>query len=387
MFFFMRKLKKDGGVESAETRRRWGMLSGLVGICLNLLLFGGKLAAALLSGSVAIIADALNNLSDAFSAVVTIAGFKLSGKKADPEHPYGHGRFEYIAGFIVSIAILLMGLELAKSAIEGILSPQELRFNALTAGILAASIAVKLYMALYNRRLAVLIGSCALRAVFRDSLSDVAATGAVLFSLIISHYTALNLDSWAGLLVSLFILYSGVMSARDTIAPLLGRPPSQELVDSIERIVLSYEGVIGMHDLVVHDYGPGRLMISLHAEVSAEIGVFESHALADALENKLEQALFCEALIHIDPVDTNDEILSFLRETVEHVVLAIDPALSLHDFRVVPCDTHTNLIFDLVVQYGCSKCDEELKRVISAEVLKLLPNHVCVIKCDRPLLG
>jgi cation diffusion facilitator family transporter len=363
------------------------MLSGLVGICLNLLLFGGKLAAALLSGSVAIIADALNNLSDAFSAVVTIAGFKLSGKKADPEHPYGHGRFEYIAGFVVSIAILLMGLELAKSAIEGIFSPRELRFDGLTAGILAASIVVKLYMALYNRKLAALLGSCALKAVFQDSLSDVAATSAVLLSLVISHYTALNLDSWAGLLVSLFILYSGVMSVRDTIAPLLGKPPSRELVDSIERIVLTHEGIVGMHDLVVHDYGPGRLMLSLHAEVSAEIGVFESHALADALENELGEALCCEALIHVDPVDTNDESLSFLRETVEGVVRAVDSSLALHDFRVVPCDTHTNLIFDLVVQYGCSKCDEELKREISDRVLKLLPNYFCVIKCDRPLLG
>ncbi|PKM73999.1 MAG: cation-efflux pump [Firmicutes bacterium HGW-Firmicutes-16] len=383
MFYLIQKLKTQGGPYSAETRRRFGVISGLVGILLNLLLFGGKLTVALLSGSVAIIADAFNNLSDAGSSVITIVGFRLSGKKADPEHPFGHGRFEYIAGFIVSVVILLMGYELAKSSIKGIISPTPVEFNAVTLVVLAASICIKLYMALYNRKLANLIDSAAIGAVTRDSLSDVAATSAVLVSLIVSRYTTLNLDSWAGLAVSVFILYSGVSSAKDTLAPLLGTPPSKELVTEIEKIVMSHEQITGMHDLVVHNYGPGRLMISLHAEVPSSIEVFEAHAVIDDAEKVLEEKLGCEAVIHFDPIDTNDQELARLRDIVTNVVRNIDESITIHDFRYIPGTSHTNLVFDIVVQYGCKKCDEDLKKQISDEVGKLLPNHNCVIKCDR----
>ena len=384
MFYIIRKLLKSGDPPySAETRRKFGVLSGSVGIMLNLLLFAGKLTVALLSGSVAIIADAFNNLSDAASSVVTIVGFKLSGKKADLQHPFGHGRFEYISGFIVSIVIILVGFELAKSSIAGIITPKQIEFSAITVIMLVVSMFVKLYMALYNLKLSKVFDSATMNAVMQDSRNDVLATGAVLISLLITHFTALSLDSYAGLLVSLFILYSGAMSAKDTLAPLLGTPPSQELVADIEKIVMSHSVIVGMHDLVVHDYGPGRRIISLHAEVPSSIQVFEAHSVIDDIENELEDALGCEAVIHFDPIDTNDEELKRLKEIVEGIVKKIDDTLLIHDFRYVPGETHTNLIFDIVVGFGCATCDDDLKKQISDEVLRLLPNHYCVIKCDR----
>ncbi len=387
MFYLIRKLQKANcGPYSADIRRKFGVLSGVVGIFFNLLLFAGKLTAALLSGSVAIIADAFNNLSDAGSSVVTIVGFRLSGKKPDPQHPFGHGRFEYISGFIVSIAIILVGFELARSSVRGIISPNAVEFSTLTVVVLAASMTVKLYMALYNRKLAVIFDSATMKAVMKDSLSDVVATGAVLASLAVSQYTSLSLDSYAGLLVSLFILYSGFTSAKDTLEPLLGTPPSEELVSDIEKIVVSHDVIVGMHDLVVHDYGPGRCIISLHAEVPASIQVFEAHSAIDDLENELEEKLGCEAVIHFDPIDTNDEELKRLKSIVVDVVKGIDENIAIHDFRYVPGTTHTNLLFDMVVQYGNAKCDEDLKKQISEEVLKLLPDHYCVIKCDKAFI-
>lgn len=384
MFFLIKKLQSaHSGQYSSDLRRKFGVISGVVGIFLNILLFAGKLTVALLSGSVAIIADAFNNLSDAGSSIVTIVGYKLSGKKPDPQHPFGHGRFEYITGFIVSVVIIIVGFELARSSINGIITPNAVEFSTLTVVILAVSMTVKLYMALYNRKLAAIFESATLKAVMQDSLNDVVATGAVLVSLLISHYTTLSLDSYAGLLVSLFILYSGVISAKDTLAPLLGTPPSKELVSDIEKIVMSHGVIVGMHDLVVHDYGPGRRIISLHAEVPSSIQVFEAHAAIDDLENELEEKLGCEAVIHFDPIDTNDEELKRLKAIVMGIVKNIDANMDIHDFRYVPGPTHTNLLFDIVVRYGCAKCDEDLKSQISEEVLKLLPNHYCVIKCDK----
>lgn len=385
MLLRIRKLKKNqNGPFDAATRLHYGALSGVVGIALNLLLFAGKLAAALVSGSVAVLADAFNNLSDAGSSIVTLIGFKLSGKKPDPEHPFGHGRVEYVAGFVVSVFIIVMGFELARSSFTGIRSPKPVAYSTMIVGILIASICVKLYMALYNTRLAKLFTSPTMNAAARDSLSDVCATGAVLIALLISHRTGIQLDSYMGLVVSLFILYSGVTSARDTLAPLLGTPPSKELVDEIERIVLSHKPPIsGMHDLVVHNYGPGRLMISLHAEVPSDIGVFDAHCIIDDLENELAEKLNCEAVIHFDPVDTDDEQLKYLRSVVEDIVRGIDERITIHDFRYVPGATHTNLVFDIVVPYRFYECYDDLKKQISDEVAKRLPNHNCVIKCDN----
>lgn len=386
MFFFIQKLSREGAdMTDQKLRRHMGIVSGIVGILLNLLLFAGKLIAALISGSVSVIADAFNNLSDAGSSIITMVGFRLSGKKPDPEHPFGHGRFEYITGFIVSVAIILMGFELIVSSVRNLGKGSDLTFSTFTVVVLAASIAVKLYMAAYNTRLSKMTSSSALKATATDSLSDAVSTSAVLIALIISHYTSLELDSYMGILVSLFILYSGVNSAKETLEPLLGAPPDKELVDSIESIVMEHKPtIVGMHDLVVHDYGPGRLMISLHAEVPSDIDVFTAHSLIDDLENELGSRLGCEAVIHFDPIDTKDEELKRLKEQVMEVIGGIDPRLKIHDFRYVPGDTHTNLIFDVVVPFDMQSKPAELKKQICDGVEARLPNHFCVMKFDRP---
>ncbi len=388
MLLRISKLKQSqNGPFDTRTRLEYGVLSGRVGILLNLLLFAGKLAAAIVSGSVSIMADAFNNLSDAGSSIVTLIGFKLSGKKPDPQHPFGHGRLEYVSGFIISVFIIVMGFELARNSISSIRAPKSIAYSTLIVVILAVSICVKLYMALYNTRLSKLFESPTMKATATDSISDVCATSAVLIALLISHRYGWQLDSYMGLLVSLFILYSGISSAKDTLAPLLGTPPSRELVGEIEAIVMSHKPPIaGMHDLVVHNYGPGRLMISLHAEVPSDIGVFEAHCIIDDVETELEEKLNCAAVIHFDPVDTDDEELMYLRSAVEEIVCGVDARITIHDFRYVPGPTHTNLVFDIVVPYGSTLCNEEIKRKISDEVAKQLPNHNCVIKCDNSFI-
>ncbi|MEG2009647.1 MAG: cation diffusion facilitator family transporter [Oscillospiraceae bacterium] len=384
MFFYIRKLKRLGvNCDDFDARRKSGIISGIVGVLLNVLLFSGKLAVALTSGSVAIIADAFNNLSDAGSSIIAMVGFKLSGKKPDPEHPFGHGRFEYITGFIVSMVIILMGFELAVSSLRSLGSNENLRFSQPMVVILCASIVVKLYMACYNRLLYKLFKSPSMNATTTDSLSDVIATTAVLASLIISHYTSLNLDSYAGLLVSGFIMYSGISSAKETLEPLLGAPPSREFIAKVESIVMAHPPIVGMHDLVVHDYGPGRLIMSLHAEIPSDIDVFEAHCIIDDLENVLDETLGCEAVIHFDPINVNDKELDRLKAIVEEIVHSISRDITLHDFRHVPGGTHTNLLFDIVVPFNSKLSDEELKLMISDRVETRLPHHNCVIKCDR----
>lgn len=388
MLLRIRKLKQDqNGPFAAATRLQYGVLSGKVGILLNLLLFAGKLAAASFSGSMAILADAFNNLSDAGSSIVTLIGFKLSGKKPDLQHPFGHGRMEYISGFVISVFIIVMGVELARDSVGSIRSPAEVAYSPFIIVILAVSIIVKLYMALYNTLLSKLFDSPTMKATATDSLSDVCATSAVLVATLLSHHYDVQLDGYIGLLVSLFILYSGISSVKDTLEPLLGTPPSRELVDEIEQIVMAHKPAItGMHDLVVHNYGPGRLMISLHAEVPSSIGVFEAHCIIDDLENELNEKLSCESVIHFDPVDTDDEELMYLRSVVEDIVRGIDARITIHDFRYVPGPTHTNLLFDIVVPYGSVLDNEVLKKKICGEVAKELPNHNCVIKCDNSFI-
>ncbi len=387
MLFLIRKLKRNSaGASNPILRRKYGVISGSVGIGLNILLFAGKLTIALISGSAAIIADAFNNLSDAGSAVVTIAGFKLSGKKPDPQHPFGHGRFEYITGFVVSVIIIVMGFELALNSFEKIRNPLQVSGTTLTLVILFTSVAVKLYMALYNYKLCKIFDSAALKATAIDSLSDAVATSAVILTLYISKYTGVQLDGYAGLLVSAFILYSGIIAAKETLAPLLGMPPKPEFVEEVERIVMSHPPIVGMHDLVVHDYGPGRVMLSLHAEVPSEINVFDAHCAIDDLENKLADKLGCEAVIHFDPLDVNDAELKRLKEIVTNIVRSIDGRLEIHDFRYVPGQTHTNLLFDVVVPYSFEIDDDLLRHEICGKVCEEIPNHNCVMKFDRSMV-
>lgn len=368
---------------SPKVRLRYGILCGAVGIGFNILLFIGKILAGTLTGSIGITADAFNNLSDAGSSVISLVGFRLSEQKADKEHPFGHGRFEYIAGLIVSMAILLMGAELVKTSIQKIITPEPVTFSFLAVGVLFGSILVKLYMFLYNRGIGKKIDSPTMRATAMDSFSDVTATSVVLLSMLISKWTSWNVDGWAGLAVALFILYTGIQAAKETISPLLGQPPEKAFVEKIEQIVLSGKGIIGVHDLVVHDYGPGRVMVSLHAEVPADGDMIHLHDAVDNIERELKRECGCEAVIHMDPVAVNDAETNRLRAEVEALVKSMDEKLSLHDFRVVPGPTHTNLVFDLAVPFGFTMTDEALKQAIGERVHTLEGECYAVIEIDK----
>ena len=370
-------------VEDGAVRRAWGALCGFVGIGLNILLFAGKLAAGTLSGSIAITADAFNNLSDAGSSVVTLLGFRLAGKKPDAGHPFGHGRLEYVSGLIVAGLILLMGAELAKSSVDKILHPEAVTFSWLAAGILLASIGVKLYMYLYNRAVGKKIKSAAMSATAADSLSDTAATSAVLLAMVIGKLTDVQLDGWVGLVVALFILWSAVQAARDTISPLLGQAPDPMLVKEIESLVMAHDTVVGIHDLVVHDYGPGRCIISLHAEVPADRQVLELHDVIDNIEEELAQKLHCEAVIHMDPVVVGDPTVTALHQQVAALVKTIDPRITIHDFRMVPGQTHTNLIFDAVIPFDERLTRQQVADRIRQMVSEMEGDYRAVVKVEN----
>jgi cation diffusion facilitator family transporter len=366
-----------------RVRLSYGILCGAVGIGFNILLFIGKIIAGTLTGSIGVTADAFNNLSDAGSSIVSLMGFRLSRNQADSEHPFGHGRYEYIAGLVVSMVIILMGFTLAKSSIQKIIDPQAVQFSVLTVCVLGASILIKFYMFLYNRGVGKKIDSATMRATALDSFSDVAATSVVLISTFVSKWTGLMIDGWAGLAVALFIIYTGIMAGKETISPLLGQPPEKEFVEKIERIVLGEKDIVGVHDLVVHDYGPGRVMISLHAEVPADGNMIALHDTVDNLEKRLRAECGCEAVIHMDPVALQDEQTNRLREEITALVREIDASLTVHDFRVVPGHTHTNLVFDVVVPFGFPLTDEEVRSKISERVLALEKNCFAVVQVDK----
>ena len=376
-------IRHRDGLSPSALRQAYGQLCGAVGIGLNLLLFAGKLFAGTISGSIAITADAFNNLSDAGSSVVTLLGFRLAGRKPDPEHPFGHGRMEYISGLAVAGLILLMGVELGKSSLKKILSPEEIVSSPLVLAILAVSVAVKLYMFYYNRSIGRKIKSAAMSATATDSLSDAVSTTAVLMATLVGQFTGLNIDGWVGLLVALFILFSAYKAAKETLSPLLGQTPDPEFVDRIEQIVLSYPEVLNIHDLIVHDYGPGRMMISLHAEVSADGDLLQLHDVIDNAEHRLKKELGCMAVIHMDPIITNDAHTDALRMAVAEKVKSIDPRLTIHDFRTVSGPTHTNLIFDVVVPYDVKLTADEVRRRIGALVKELDENYFAVVQVDN----
>ena len=376
-------IKNYNDYASPSVRLKYGMLCGAVGIFFNILLFTGKILAGTLTGSIGITADAFNNLSDAGSSAITLVGFRLSDAKADKEHPFGHGRFEYIAGLIVSMAILLMGFELAKTSVDKIINPEEVTFSFLAMGVLIASILTKLYMFFYNRGIGKKIDSAAMRATALDSFSDVTATSVVLLSMLIGKWTGWKIDGYAGLLVALFIGYTGIRAAQETISPLLGQSPTREFVDKIEQIVLAQDGVIGVHDLVVHDYGPGRRMISLHAEVPADGNMILLHDTVDNLEKQLRKECGCEAVIHMDPVETNNKETNRLRAETLSILWDLDERLTLHDFRVVPGTTHTNLVFDVVVPFDFPMTDEAVRNAVNERVHALEGTCYAVIDIDK----
>ena len=381
--FLARFFCKPEGRTPSQLRTAYGILCGAVGIGLNLLLFAGKFFAGTLSGSIAITADAFNNLSDAGSSVVTLLGFRIAAKMPDPGHPFGHGRIEYLSGLLVSGLIVVMGLQLLQSSVQKLFTPEPVEFSVVSVCILAVSVAVKLYMCFYNRRIGARISSAAMKATAADSLSDCVATGVVLLSLLVYRFTGVDLDAYCGLAVALFILAAGVRSAKETISPLLGQKPDPELVKRIESIVLSYAQVTGLHDLVVHDYGPGRLMISLHAEVSATADIRETHDAIDNIERRLADELGCTAVIHMDPVDVGDERTLALKAQVTAVLADMDARLSLHDFRVVTGPTHTNVIFDLVVPYDVRESDAQLVQAVRERIETADGTLFAVINVDR----
>lgn len=372
MIKFLANLYIKENDDSKIVREKYGVLCGTMGIVLNFLLFAGKFFAGTISKSVSITADAFNNLSDAGSSVITLLGFKLANQKPDPEHPFGHGRIEYLSGLVVAMAILLMGYELATSSIDKILHPEAVEFSVISAVILVVSIAVKFYMGAYNNKIGDKIDSAAMKATAADCLSDCIATALVLVAAIVGHFSGLVIDGWCGLLVSLFIIRAGIEAAKETVSPLLGQKPDEDIVNEIYRIVMSYPEVFGIHDLIVHDYGPGRLMITLHAEVSANADILYTHDVIDNIEQELKETLGCEATIHMDPIADNDETVKAMRDKVAQCVAdVLGGMVSIHDFRMVEGVTHTNVIFDVVIPTDYKESAANVEGRVVEEVAKL----------------
>lgn len=376
-------IKNKDDAKSPQVRKAYGILCGGVGIFLNICLFAGKFFAGLISNSIAITADALNNLSDAGSSLITLIGFQMAGQKPDVDHPFGHGRIEYISGLLVSVAIILMGFELVKSSVEKIIHPEATSFNPIVIGILIVSICVKLYMAVYNTFVSKKIESAAMKATATDSLSDSLATLVVLISTLICKFTSVNIDGYCGIAVGLFILYAGFNAAKDTISPLLGQPPQKEYIDRIENIVNAHKEILGIHDLIVHDYGPGRIMVSIHAEVDSTGNIMEIHDLIDNVEKELSQECHCEAVIHMDPILLNDPLTDALHNQIDTILQNLDPTLKLHDFRVVTGPTHTNIIFDILLPFDYKMTDAEVVTYLQKEIQKLNENYFAVIQVDK----
>ena len=376
-------IKDSQNTADSKVRVAYGYLCGAVGIALNVLLFAGKIIAGTISGSVAVTADAFNNLSDAGSSIISLIGFRLASQKPDPHHPFGHGRFEYIASLIISIIIVLMGFELGKSSFEKIVAPQAVEYSAVTFAVLGASVLVKLYMFFYNNSVGKKIDSATMRATAMDSISDAVSTGAVLISAVIAMFTNLALDGWMGLVVAAFIMVTGFKSAKETIDSLLGTPPSPEFVKQIEDMALQYDDIIGVHDMIVHNYGPGRTFVSLHAEVPSDGDIVAIHDTVDNAEREIAKELGCLVTIHMEPVDVHDEHTAQLREKVSEIIKQINPDITFHDFRVVSGPTHTNLIFDIVSPMDCGLSDQELADTIAAKIHQCNESYFAVINVDK----
>ena len=379
-------IKNAADMSPDKMRSAYGTLCCCLGILLNIILFGFKYFAGVLSGSIAITADAFNNLTDAGSSVITLAGIRLAGRKPDPEHPFGHGRIEYISALAVSVIIVIVGVELFRSSVDKIMNPADVDRSIIAIVILAVSVAVKGYMFFYNRKIGTKINSTGMKATSVDCIGDAIATTVVLVSTIISFFTDIRVDGWCGILVSLFIIYAGFNSAKETLGPLLGGPPEKELVEKIEEIVLSYDKVVGIHDLIVHDYGPGRVVVSLHAEVSGKENIYELHDMIDNIEHCLSDELGCLAVIHMDPIETDNETTAVMRGKAENAVKNIDKDITIHDFRMVPGNTHTNLIFDVVVPYSVKLSDSQIRSLVAQVIAEECENCFTVINIDRPFV-
>lgn len=383
--FLVNKFIKDStNIESTEVRTRYGMLASVVGIFCNVLLFSVKLTIGLILSSLAVTADAFNNLSDAASSIISFIGVKMAGKPADAEHPFGHGRIEYIAALIVSFLVIEVGFTFFKSSISKILHPEEISFDLVPFVILILSILVKLWMAFFNNKLGKRIDSKVMLATAADSLGDVITTSATVLSIIICHFTSINVDAIAGLIVSAIVIWSGISIAKDTLEPLIGERVPTELYQKITDIVESYDGIVGTHDLIVHNYGPNRSMATIHAEVPNDINIEVSHEIIDKIERDVKKDLNILLVIHMDPVEMRDEEVLSLREKTSRIVHALDPKLNFHDFRVLKENEQRNLIFDLVIPDSYSEKDANRVMHQLVSLLHEMDENVeCIITLDR----
>ena len=382
-FLIEKFMKNYEDITNPKIRQNYGIFCGLVGIICNLILFSTKFFAGIITASISISADAFNNLSDAGSSIVTLIGFKMAGKPADSGHPFGHGRIEYLSGVIVSFAIIIMGYELFRSSISKILKPQEMQFSTVSVVILVCSILLKLWMATFNKKIGKKINSSSMAATAIDSLSDCVATTAVLIALVVSTTTGFNIDGYAGILVAGFVFMAGISTAKDTLQPLLGKPADKEFVVALEEKIISHPEIIGVHDLIVHDYGPGRIFVTLHAEIPYEMNVLEAHDIIDITEKEVAEEFNCEISIHMDPVVTDDLIVSNLRNMTESILKEIDPIIKMHDFRITDGPYIKNLIFDIEVPYDYKQADEDLVKIIKDEIYRNNDNCVAVIHVDK----
>ncbi len=376
-------VKNSGDTADSKVRDSYASLAGGVGIGCNLLLFLLKLAIGIFSGSVSVIADAFNNLSDIGSSVVTLLGFRIAKKPADPDHPFGHGRMEYMSAFMVAVLIILVGVELLKTSVEKLFAPTPMQTSSFVFIGLIGSVIVKLWLSRFQKKIGNIIGSAALTASSHDSANDCLSTAAVIVSVLVYRFTSFNPDAYAGILVALFILWSGISTARDTLSPLLGEPPEKELIDGIGSIILKNDEFLGIHDLIIHNYGPGRCFASVHVEVPQDIDILYCHEKIDDCERELHETLGVETVIHMDPISVNDPFVTGLRETVAAKVKVIDSSITIHDFRIVNGTGHTNLIFDIVVPAGFSVSDSALKKRVNELVKEIDTTYFAVINIDR----
>lgn len=377
-------IKNSSDYGNTEVRTKYGIVCGAFGIFLNLMLFALKFIFGTVSKSVAMVADAFNNLSDGASSLVSILGFKLSLKKPDRDHPFGHGRMEYVSGLVISFLILLMGAELFRSSFSSVFSSEKTEFSASSVAVMCAALLVKFYMYFYNHRIGKKIGSVSMEATAKDSLGDTISTLVVIASLIAGKYTDLPVDALAGMIVGVFIIKTGFDSAKETVAPLLGEAPSKDFIKEIEAELLLHKPIMAMHDIVVHDYGPGRRMISLHAEVPGDKNIFELHDVIDNAENDISKKFNCSVVIHMDPVQTHNPLLEDIKRHLKIILFVIDPGLTAHDIRIVPGPTHSNLIFDVVKPFSCKIADSELKVKIDSAVKIKYPDVNTVVTVDVP---
>lgn len=386
-FLIYRFVKDYQNTGNAHVREQYGFLSGGVGVCCNLLLSFAKFIIGTLTASISITADAANNLSDASSSVVTLLGAKIANKPADKEHPFGHGRSEYIAALIVSFLILYMGFELGQSSFEKILNPNDLKFSWISLIVIILAIPVKLWMAYFNNKLYQQTKSLSIKAVCKDSLNDCIATGATVVALVVSAFTRFNIDGYIGVLVAVVVLIAGVKMVKEIIAPLLGQAPDPAVVKSIESIILSYDIVIGVHDLMVHDYGPTRVLASAHAEVPANMDILKIHDVIDNIEVKIKEELNILCVIHMDPLMVDDNRINAIKAETKLIVKQIDAQLTIHDFRVVDGETHTNIIFDLVIPHQYKLSASQLSDAIEAQLLQLDPHYRLVVNVEHAFIN